>query len=106
MFQGCFKGVSRFLAATSSSRSDVVTQSVHLFVRLSVPFFSLVSLKSVAHLKCYKALKSVKGIHWESICVSRVFQKCFKSVSRVYQDCFKSVSSIFQGCFKGVSRVF
>ena len=32
--------VVSFLAAMSSSRSDVVTQFVHLFVRPSVPFFS------------------------------------------------------------------
>ena len=73
-----------FLAATSSSRSDVVTNfvssSVRSFVRPSL-FFSLVSLKSVEHLECHKASKSVK---WESLCVSTVFQGCFKGVSRVY----------------------
>ena len=51
-----------FLAATSSSRSDGVTQFVRSFVRPFVPFFCpLVFLKSVAHLEYYKASKSVKG---------------------------------------------
>ena len=62
-----------FLAATSSSRSDVVTK----FVRVSPFFSSLVSLKSVEHLECHEASKSVKGTQMESICVSRVFQGCF-----------------------------
>ena len=68
-------------------------------------FFSLVSLKSVAHLECYKASKSVKGIYCKSMCVSRVFQECFECVSRVFQGCFKGVSRKFQGCFS-VSRKF
>ena len=61
MFKGSFKGVSRkfqgcskkfsnqtFLAATSSSRSDIVTECVFR----PYPFFSLVSLKSVENLEC------------------------------------------------------
>ena len=50
-----------FLAATSSSRSDVVTKSVRSSVRSFVRtlFFSLVSLKSVVHLECHKASKRV-----------------------------------------------
>ena len=71
-------------------------------------FFSLVSLKSVAHLECYKASKSVKGIHCEPMCVSsaQVFKGCFNGVSRVFQGSFKGVSRKFRGCFKEVSRVF
>ena len=85
-------------------------------------FFSLVSLKSVAHLECYKASKSVKGIHCEPMCVSsvQVFKGCFKEVSRVFQGTFKDVSRVsrlFQGrlkvvawkiqwCFEDVLRVF
>ena len=81
-----------FLAATSSSRSDVVTQFVCPFVRLFVPFFySLVSLKFVVHLECYKASKSVKGIQWESMCVSKVFQRYFKGVLRMFQGSLKGV---------------
>ena len=96
-----------------------MTLSLSLFVRSSVRssvrplFLSLVSLKSVAPLECYKASKSVIGIHWESLCVSRVFQECFKCVSREFQECFKGVSGSlkgvsrkFQGCFKEVSCVF
>ena len=60
----------------NSSRSDVVTQFVRVFVCVSL---LLVSLESVVRVKC----------------VSRVFQECFKNVSRV--------SRLFQGCFKIVS---
>ena len=93
-----------FLAAMSSSRSDVVTQSVRLsvcpFVRSFVTFFlSLVSLKSVAS-------NSVKGIYFESRCVSRVFQGSFKGVTRKFQGCFKEVPRIFRGSSKEVLMVF
>ena len=67
------------------SLSSSVRSSVRPFVCLS-PFFSLVSLKSVAHLECYKASKSVKGIHCEPMCVSSV--------------------QVFKGCFNGVLRAF
>ena len=81
-----------------------VCPSVRPSVRPSVCplFFSLVSLKSVAHLECYKASKSVKDIHWDSISVSRVFQQCFKCIGRVYQRCIRA----FQGTFLCVSRKF
>ena len=86
-----------------------MTVSLSVFVRSFVRplFFSLVSLKSVAHLECYKASKSVKGIHWESICISRVFQECFKCVARVFQrkfhGSFKRVSKEFPCCFSDKS---
>ena len=66
------------------------------------------SLKSVAHLECYKASKSVKGIHCEPMCVSsvQVFKGCFNGVLRVFQGSFKGVSRKFQWYFKEVSRVF
>ena len=56
----------RFLAAMSSSRSDVVTQCVRVFVRVSL-FFLLVSLEFYLVLKCFNG-------------VSRVLQECFKGV--------------------------
>ena len=69
-----------------------MTVSLSVCVRSFVPFFfSLMSLKSVAHLECYKASKSVKGIHCESMCVSRVFQGRLKDVSRKFKGCFKEV---------------
>ena len=71
-----------FLAATSSSRSDVVTQFV--FSCFRPLFFLLVSLESVVDLECHKQSKSVKGIQWESMCVSRVLQGSFKGVSRKF----------------------
>ena len=103
------------LAATSSSKSDVVTNSIRPSVRLCVCvlgrpfFFLLVSLKSVEHLECNEASKSFKGIQWKLMCVSRVlrvFQGCIKGVSRTFQENFKGVSGVFQGCFKEVSRKF
>ena len=57
-------GRTVFLAAMSSSRSDVVTQFVCVSVFpcvFSSPFFLLVSLVSIVYLECYKASKSVKG---------------------------------------------
>ena len=49
---------------------------------------------------------SVKGIQWESMCVSMVFQGCFQGVSRKFQGCFKEVSRVFLRSFMEVSRVF
>ena len=69
---------------------------------LPSPFFFLVSLKSVEHLECHKASKSVKGTQWESMSVSRVFERSFKGVSRKFQWCFKEVSQVFQGSFKRI----
>ena len=48
-----------FLAAMSSSRSDVVTQ--FMFSCVHPLFFLLVSMESVVHLKCHRASTSVKG---------------------------------------------
>ena len=55
-----------FLAAMSSSRSDVVTKCVRVSVCVSL-FSLLVSLEFYLVLKCFKG-------------VSRVFQECFKNV--------------------------
>ena len=85
-----------FLAAMSSSRSDVVTQ----FVRSSV--------RSFVMKEFFFSLRSYKG-------VSRKSNRCFNEISRMFhasfmdrkfQGCFKKVSRVLQGCFKGVSRVF
>ena len=75
------------LAAMSSSRSDVVTQCVRLFVRSSVPFFFL-----LLSLKFYLVLKSFNG-------VSRKLSVCFKflGVLRKLQRFFKEVLRVFQG---------
>ena len=83
-----------------------MTLSLSPSVRLFVPFFPLVSLKSVANLECYKVSKSVKGIHCESMCVSsvQVFKRCFNDVLRAFQGSFKGFSRKFQECFKEVSR--
>ena len=73
--------VVSFLAAMSSSRSDVVTQFVHLFVRPSVPFFSF----------------SVLGV----LSSPKEFQWCFKKELRVFE-----VYRMFQGSFNDVSSKF
>ena len=57
-------------------------------------------VKSVVHLECYEALKSVKGIHGSQC----VFQGCFKGVSRVFQGSFKDVSRVFQE--SGLEKMF
>ena len=73
------------------------------------PFFLLVSLESVVDLECHKQSKSVKGIQWESMCISRVL-RCFKSVSKKFLGCFKEVSkgvlTKSHGYFMEVSRKF
>ena len=98
LFQNPFK---LFLAAMSSSRSDVVTKFVCPSVRNL--FFSSVFLES-------GVWRSFKGIsrkfHGRFKKVSRVFQGSFKSVSRKFLTCFKEVSRMFQECFKGVSEKF
>ena len=75
MCSGEYRKIHRFLAAMSSSRSDVVTQFVRPFVRLFVPFFSF----------------SVLGV----LSGPKEFQWCFKKVLRVFGD-----SRVFQECFK------
>ena len=70
----------KFLAVMSSSRSDVVTQSVCPFVRPS-PFFSF----------------SVEGV----LSSPKEFQWCFKKVLRVFE-----VSRVFQESFTDVSSKF
>ena len=69
--------IGKFLAAMSSSRSDVVTQCVRLFV----PFFSF---------SIFGVLSSPEESQW-----------CFKKVLRVFE-----VSRVFQRSFKDVSRKY
>ena len=66
-----------FLAAISSSRSDVVTQFVRVSVRPSVPFFLLLSLKFLL------VLESFNG-------VSMQFKECLK-----FNEKFKALSRKF-----------
>ena len=69
----------KFLAAMSSSRSDVVTHSVW---SSSVPLFLLWSIKS--KLWCFNVSS-----------VSPVLYKYFTSVSPLFCQCFVRVSSVF-----------
>ena len=86
----------------SSSRSDVVTKSV----RVSVPFFLLVSLKFILVLESFNGVsRKFKGYLKLKVC-SWKFQGCFKEVLRVFQGSFKRVSRKFQECFKEVSGKF
>ena len=81
-----------FLAEMSSSRSDVVTQSVSPLVCPSVMkefFFSLRSYKGVS--------RSLMG-------VSMKYQGCFMQVSWI--GSFNCVSRKFRESFKGVLREF
>ena len=78
-----------FLAAMSSSRSDVVTQCVFPCFRVSVPFFSFNVLEVSASPK--------------------VFQWCFNGVSRPFKVCLKfkgSFKDVSNKSFKGVYRKF
>ena len=69
--------IGKFLAAMSSSRSDVVTQCVRPFV----PFVSF---------SIFGVLSSPEESQW-----------CFKKVLRVFE-----VSRVFQRSFKDVPRKF
>ena len=62
-----------FLAAMSSSRSDVVTQFVRPSVRVFVPFFSFSVIEVSPSPKSFNVISSVFE-------VSRKFQGCFKKV--------------------------
>ena len=75
--------IGKFLAAMSSSRSDVVTKCVRVCVRPSVPFFFL-----LVSLKFLLVLKSFYGVY------------------RQFKECLMEVSRVFQGSSKGVSRKF
>ena len=76
--------LSSFLASMSSSRSDVVTQFVCVFVHPSIPFFSFSVLEVSSGPKTFNG-------------VSRLFKVCLK-----FKGSFKDVSRMFQGSFKGV----
>ena len=85
-----------FLAAVSSSRSDVVTYFVSPSVRSSVTkefFLSLKSFNGVSMV--FKGCLKLKK-----------FQGCFKKVLRVFTESFKVVSRKFKGRLKEVSRNF
>ena len=69
----------------SSSRSDVVAQSVCLF---SV-------LKFIIGIEWNEALKIIKVIKWEATGVSRVGYGCFKGGSRNFELCFKEDRRMF-----------
>ena len=90
------------LAVKSSSRIDVVTQSVRPF-----PFFTFVSLESEVHLECLGVQRvfqgSFKGVSIVFNTVSRVYQKTkegfqgsFKCILRRIQDCLKTTLRGFQ----------
>ena len=79
------KSWTLFLAAISSSRSDVVTNSVRSFVR---PFVMK---------EFFFSIKSYNG-------VSRKSKGCFNEVWRMLLASL--MDRKFQGCFEGVSRVF
>ena len=94
-----------FLAAMSSSRSNVVTQFVRSFVFLFVrssPFFLLLSLVFLGVSSCPKEFQ------WCFKKVLRVFEvsRMFKKVLLKFRECSKEVSKVFQGSFKEILRVF
>ena len=76
----------------STSRSDVVTQSV----RLSVP--------PLVMKEFFFSLRNYKGVSRSLMGVSMKYQRCFMQVS--WKGSFKVVSRKFQKSFKGVLREF
>ena len=93
----------QFLAAMSSSRSDVVTQCVFPCFRVSVPFFSFNVLEVSASPKVFQwCFNGVSRPFKVCLClkfkVSRMFQtKVFKGVLRKFQGCFNPI--LYGGCF-------
>ena len=85
-----------FLAAVSSSRSDVVTYFVSPSVRSSVT------------KEFFLSLKSFRGVFmvFKGCLKLKKFQGCFKKVLRVFTESFKVVSRKFKGRLKEVSRNF
>ena len=78
-----------FLAAMSSSRSDVVTQFVCPFVCLTPFIFNVFGVfKPKEFQRCFKKLGR------------------FKEVSGMLQESFKGASSRIEWCFVGVLLVF
>ena len=69
---------------------------VRVFVRVSVPFFLLVSLEFYLVLKCFNGvLRKFRG------CLK--FQGCLKDVSRMLHGSFNGIYIYkFQGCFEEV----
>ena len=89
----------------SSSRSDVVTQSVHPFVRSLVRHEGVYQSLNRMSLVFYLVLKSFNGVS-RKFKGRLKFQGCFKEVSRMFLGRFKGAYRKFQGCFMKVSRVF
>ena len=83
------------LAVMSSSRSDVVTQSVCPFVSPFVPFFLFVSFKFFLILKSFNGVS--RNFQW-----GLQSQGYFKEVLRVFRESVKGDSRIFKGCFKEI----
>ena len=80
---------SAFLAAMSSSRSDVVTKSVCSCVRPSL-FFLLVSLKFLLVLKSFNGVSRLFKGYLE-------FKGSIKDVLRKFYGCLQKVTEFFKG---------
>ena len=88
----------------SSSRSDVVTHSVRVFVCSCVTNeFCVVKRPFLCNYNSMCRVKKVPKVFQGSL---RMFQGSFKEVSRTFQESFNDVSMKFQGRFKKVSMVF
>ena len=99
-----------FLAAMSSSRSDLVTQSIRLSVCL-YPYFYFEALEAnhdvlmfLVYRQCFTSVSPV--FHQRFASVSQVFRQCFTNVSAAFQQCFASVSPVFHQYFTIVSPGF
>ena len=115
--------ITLFLAAMSSSRSDVVTKCVRFFIRSSVrSFVCPKKLQGKGPKKNYESWAYVQtvgrqGIFQPYFCqkkslgtnfqgVSRKIEGNFQLVSRVSKRRSKGILEKFQKCFKGLPRKF
>ena len=107
--------MSIFLAAMSSSRSDVVTKCVCVFVRSSL-FFPLVFLESVVYFKSHKvyvmclqgvcSARCLQGIRKVSVrylgAVWEVSGMYLEGVLKMFGRCLECVFGVTRGCLEGV----
>ena len=103
---GCKSSVVEFLAAMSSSRSDVVTQFQVCFKKFQKCFN--IDFKGVSRMfqrSCKKVLRGFNRVFRKLQGSSRVFHLSFKGFSRVFQRSFNGLSAKFQGHFKRVFKV-
>ena len=88
-----------FLAAKRSSRSDVITKSVHpFFLNQGVIFKSKMVFQQILNAVSWKLKRRLNEI-------ARVFQESFKCLSERFQGCLQEDRRVFGRSLQGVSGI-